>query len=121
MPILPLTARTVATLRAPSDKPRVEYFDAEVPGLTLPITSDGVKTWTLLYRHHGHKRRLTLGRPPDLGLGEARRRANRRARACSPAARIRRPRSATSERRMATTFLFVARNRFATSSLICEA
>jgi hypothetical protein len=82
MPILPVTARTVATLRAPSDKPRVEYFDAEVPGLTLPITSDGVKTWTLLYRHHGHKRRLTLGRLPDLGLGEARRRANRRARAC---------------------------------------
>ena len=65
MPILPLTARTVATLRAPSDKPRIEYFDAEVPGLSLRITSDGVKTWTLLYRHHGRKRRLTLGRFPD--------------------------------------------------------
>jgi integrase len=75
MPILPLTARTVATLRAPSDKPRIEYFDAEVPGLSLRITSDGVKTWTLLYRHHGRKRRLTLGRFPDLGLAKARLRA----------------------------------------------
>ena len=75
MPILPLTARTVATLRAPSDRPRIEYFDAEVPGLSLRITSDGVKTWTLLYRHHGRKRRLTLGRFPDLGLGKARLRA----------------------------------------------
>ena len=75
MPILPLTARTVATLPAPSDKPRIEYFDAEVPGLSLRITSDGVKTWTLLYRHHGRKRRLTLGRFPDLGLAKARLRA----------------------------------------------
>src|SRR5262245_15522717 len=72
MPILPLTARTVASLRAPSDKPRIEYFDAEVPGLTLRITSDGVKTWSLLYRHHGRKRRFTLGRFPDLGLAKAR-------------------------------------------------
>jgi hypothetical protein len=47
MPILPLTARTFATLRAPSDKPRIEYFDAEAPGLMLRITSDGVKTWTM--------------------------------------------------------------------------
>ena len=43
MPILPLTARTVATLRAPSDKARIEYFDAEVPSLSLRITSDGVR------------------------------------------------------------------------------
>jgi integrase len=75
MPILPLTARTVASLRAPSDRPRIEYFDAEVPGLTLRITSDGVKTWSLLYRHHGRKRRFTLGRFPDLGLAKARLRA----------------------------------------------
>jgi len=70
MPILPLTARTVATLRAPSDKPRIEYFDAEVPGLSLRITSEGAKTWSLLYRHHGRRRRLTLGRFPDLGLAK---------------------------------------------------
>jgi integrase len=75
MPTLPLTARTVATLRAPSDRPRIEYFDADVPGLTLRITSDNVKTWTLMYRHHDRKRRLTLGRFPDLGLADARRRA----------------------------------------------
>src|SRR5262245_64021571 len=72
MPILPLTARTVASLRAPSDRPRIEYFDAEVPGLSLRITSDGVKTWSLLYRHHGRRRRLTLGRYPDCKLAEAR-------------------------------------------------
>lgn len=75
MPVLPLTARTVSTLRAPSDQSRIEYFDADVAGLTLRITSDGVKTWSLMYRHHGRKRRLTLGRFPDLGLADARRRA----------------------------------------------
>jgi hypothetical protein len=71
-PILPLTARTVATLRAPSDQPRIEYFDADVAGLKLRITSDGVKTWSLVYRHHGRKRRLTLGRFPDIGLAKPR-------------------------------------------------
>src|SRR5258708_36458679 len=75
MPVLHLTARTVSTLRAPSDQSRIEYFDADVAGLTLRITSDGVKTWSLMYRHHGRKRRLTLGRFPDLGLAGARRRA----------------------------------------------
>src|SRR5258708_7547284 len=75
MPVLPLTARTVSTLRAPSDQSRIEYFDADVAGLTLRITSEGVKTWSLMYRHHGRKRRLTLGRFPDLGLAGARRRA----------------------------------------------
>ena len=34
-----------------------------------------MKTWTLIYRHHDRKRRLTLGRFPDLGLADARRRA----------------------------------------------
>jgi len=77
MPILPLTARTVAGLRAPDDQARIEYFDAETPGLCLRITSDGVKTWALIYRHHGRKRRLTLGRFPDLGLADARGKAVR--------------------------------------------
>jgi hypothetical protein len=54
-------------LSAPSDKPHIEYFDAEVPGLTLRITSDRVKTWSLVYRHRVRKRRLTLGRYPDTG------------------------------------------------------
>lgn len=75
MPTLPLTARTVATLRAPDDRPRIEYFDAYTQGLSLRITADGVKTWTFLYRHHGRKRRLTLGRFPTLGLAEARKAA----------------------------------------------
>ena len=39
------------------------------------MTSDAVKTWSLVYRHRGRKRRFTIGRFPDTGLGEARRRA----------------------------------------------
>ena len=62
---------------APDDQARIEYFDAETPGLCLRITSDGVKTWALIYRHHGRKRRLTLGRFPDLGLADARGKAVR--------------------------------------------
>ena len=43
MPILPLTARIVAILRAPSDEPRIGSFDAEVPGLSCASPQDGVE------------------------------------------------------------------------------
>ncbi len=72
---LPRTARGVAALSAPYNTRRTEYLDTAVPGLTLRVSSRGVKSWTLVYRHRGRQRRLTLGRFPDLSLREARRRA----------------------------------------------
>lgn len=74
MPLLTLTGRNVPTLSAIGGR-RTEYFDADLAGLSLRVTADGVKTWTLSYRHKGRKRRLTLGRFPDLSLADARKQA----------------------------------------------
>lgn len=74
MPTMMLNARSVATLKPVAGR-RVEIFDEEVSGLTLRLTPDGVKTWSLMYRHKGRKRRFTLGRYPDLSLAKARKTA----------------------------------------------
>jgi integrase len=56
---------------------RVELFDGPggVPGLALRITERGIKSWSVYYRVGGRLRRLTLGRFPELGLAETRRKA----------------------------------------------
>jgi integrase len=41
-------------------------------GLTFTMSAQGTATWTLRYRIAGRARELTLGRYPDLSLGEAR-------------------------------------------------
>jgi hypothetical protein len=69
-----LTAKWVQGVPAP-EKGQVEYFDARIPGLALRVTSKGVKSWTLVYRHVGRVRRWTLGRYPDLSLADAREKA----------------------------------------------
>lgn len=74
MPTLSLTARSVTSLK-PLPGKRVEYFDAAVPGLALRVTERGAKSWTLLYRHRGRLRRLTLASAAVLSLADARSRA----------------------------------------------
>jgi integrase len=74
MPTITFTARTVDRLK-PTPGQRVEYFDVSVPGLALRITERGAKTWTLLYRHRGRPRRLTLGSAAAVSLADARARA----------------------------------------------
>src|SRR5207248_3545995 len=59
------------------DVRRHEVHDTLAPGLTLRITPNGRKTWTILYRHCGRLRRLTLGLYPALDLGPARTEARR--------------------------------------------
>jgi integrase len=68
-----LTARTIDALKPAAT--RYEVFDALTPTLALRVTPTGHKSWVIFYRHHGRLRRLTLGRYPDVGLGDARRRA----------------------------------------------
>jgi integrase len=72
--IVKFTARTVDAL-TPIPGRRVEYFDADLPGLALRVTASGVKTWSVLYRHRGRVRRLTLGTVKVLSLASARERA----------------------------------------------
>jgi integrase len=70
MPTKNLTDRTIKAIKPTAA--RVEYFDAKLPGLALRVTPAGVKTWTLMYRHRGRRRRLTLGTLDALTLAQAR-------------------------------------------------
>jgi integrase len=71
-----LTHRTIETLR-PADAP-YRVPDQRCKGLAVRVAPSGVKTWDLAYRIRGtaKMRRLSLGRTSDIGLEQARERAN---------------------------------------------
>lgn len=75
---MPSAVLTDAMLRslAPGEK-LTEYWDARVAGLCLRISPSGIRTWTFRYRPKDSSsfKRLGLGRYPEVGLAEARRRA----------------------------------------------
>ena len=105
MPIRSLTARFVATVR--TETSLMEIRDTNVRGLTLRVTSKGVKSWALRYRRKsdGRLRLITFGRYPDLSVNAA------RARALEERARIARgadPAAAVQERKEAPTFAEIA-------------
>jgi integrase len=51
----------------------VDYFDDATPGLSLRVTSTGVRTWTYFYRdQHRRQKRLSLGRYSAVSLADAR-------------------------------------------------
>jgi integrase len=54
---------------------RIEYFDATFGGLSLRVTAQGNKSWSLFYRMGGKLRRLTLGQFPAIKPAQARREA----------------------------------------------
>src|SRR5262249_12892340 len=67
-----LSATTLKALTPPPSG-SVEYFDDLTPGLSLRVTSNDVRTWTLSYRdQHARQKRLTLGRFPPVLLADAR-------------------------------------------------
>jgi len=72
----PLTHRTIETLR-PAEAP-YRVPDQRCKGLAVRVAPSGVKTWDLAYRIRGtgRMRRLSLGRTTDVGLEQARERAN---------------------------------------------
>jgi integrase len=71
-----LTNKFVETAPGPTgDGKQCDYWDAATPGLSLRVTSEGVKSWTVLYRVDGKQVRHTLGRYPGVGLADARRKA----------------------------------------------
>jgi hypothetical protein len=51
-----------------------EYFwwDTELPGFGLRAFAAGSKSWFVQFRQRGKQKRITLGRPPELGAEEAR-------------------------------------------------
>ena len=75
MPKLKFTARGIDAIKPPSAG-QVDYWDANLAGFILRVTYAGRKTWGVIYRHDGRKRRLTLGTHPSLSLADAREKAN---------------------------------------------
>lgn len=58
-----------------SAKPRErEYKIADSGGLYLLVTPSGGKLWRLKFRFEGREKKLAVGRYPDVGLSEARKR-----------------------------------------------
>ena len=53
----------------PRDK---EYKLADTGGLYLLVTPTGGRLWRLKYRMHGIERKLSLGKYPEVSLGDAR-------------------------------------------------
>jgi integrase len=72
---LRLTTRAVESATCPEGKDRQTYRDGAVPGLSLRVTPEGVRTFALFYRISGRARLYTVGRFPAVSLHEARQRA----------------------------------------------
>jgi integrase len=66
----PLTDLLLRKLKGGEE--RVEVWDSKLPGFGVRVSPSGTKSFILLYRFRGLPCRLTLGRYPVLGLGEAR-------------------------------------------------
>jgi hypothetical protein len=71
-----LTHRSIEAMRPAGAAYRVP--DQRCKGLAVRVAPSGVKTWDLAYRIRGtgKMRRLSLGRTSDIGLEQARERAN---------------------------------------------
>ena len=78
-----LTARKVQQAKPPKHG-ETTLNDPAVPGLHLRITANNVRTWGLLYRVNGKRRRVKLGRYPSLGLADARKKAQATLRDVAP-------------------------------------
>jgi integrase len=70
MPTIRFTARALAALKPPQAG-QMDYWDRSLPRFGMRV-SPTRKVWTVYYRHRGRKRRLTLGKYPDMPLASAR-------------------------------------------------
>lgn len=73
-PKAPLTAAEVAAIRPPSEG-RTVVRDPGSRGLTLRVTSSGVRTWSLEVKVGGRQRRFSIGNGSTVSLSEARKAA----------------------------------------------
>jgi len=71
MPKLKFTARGIEAIKPPKAG-QADYWDTSISGFILRVSYAGRKTWGIVYRHEGRKRRLTLGTYPSLSLADAR-------------------------------------------------
>src|SRR2546422_6315301 len=66
-----LNQRTATSL-PPQPTGQRTYFDAKLPGFGLRVSASGHRSWVAVYRHHGRKRRFTLGPVETLTADDAR-------------------------------------------------
>ena len=69
-----LTDLSIRKLKAP-ERGRLEIADGKIPGLSLRVTPNGVKTFAVRARVNGNMVRVSLGRYPIMSLQEAREQA----------------------------------------------
>lgn len=74
MPRAKLTDRTILSLTSPG-RGQVDYFDALLPGFGVRVSQSGRRSFVVLYRYNGLKRRMTLGTYPVVTLADAREKA----------------------------------------------
>jgi hypothetical protein len=70
-----LTAAFVKSATAEDGKERSVYWDQELSGFGLMVTSAGHRSYVVQYRSHGRSRRYTIGDAAKIDLDAARRRA----------------------------------------------
>jgi hypothetical protein len=73
VPIINFTVKKLDSLKPQAI--RVDYYDDSLPGFVLRVTPSGEKTFSVMYRIGGQRRRYTLGAFPVLELATARERA----------------------------------------------
>lgn len=96
MPRVTLTDKLCERARPP-ESGRMEYFDPRLPGFSLRVSDKGCKTFCLLYRVNGVKRRLTIG--PYTGAGSLKTARDRARKALEAAAEGRDPAAEKAEGR----------------------
>jgi integrase len=74
MPKAKLNKRKLESLK-PGDA-REDYWDTKLPGFGVRVSPEGTNTFFVMYRFAGMRRRMNLGRYPDLPVPDARKQAN---------------------------------------------
>ena len=70
------TAASVAKIKPP-EKGRKEKFDGLLPGFGIRVTSNNHRSWIVLYKKNGRRKRYTIENVPVSDLAEARNEARR--------------------------------------------
>src|SRR5258707_502665 len=72
MPNMPAFTFGARRLPKPPATGQVDHWDETLPGFGMRVSSGGARTWVVMYRYNGIKRRMKLGRFPPKSLADAR-------------------------------------------------
>jgi integrase len=75
MPTANLTDRKIASLKPAIEL--IEWWDKSTPGFGIRVSPKGRKTWFVMYRIAGIRRRYRFGRYPEITLEAARKKARK--------------------------------------------